>query len=80
MLSAVEHLATGASMNDRPRIRATIQEKGDTYMVTVLLKERGQTQQIVETTVLSQFEAEAITRLYAAFHNISWNEVEVIPK
>jgi len=53
-------------------------EKGDGYAVTVMLTENGQTHQLIETIVLSPFEAEAITRAHAAFHNILWNKVEVV--
>ena len=65
-------------MNDKPTIRATIMEKRDGYAVTVMLTENGQTHQLIETIVLSPFEAEAITRAHAAFHNILWNKVEVL--
>jgi hypothetical protein len=61
-----------------PTIRATVTEKRDGYTVRVILTANGETQQLVETIVLSHFEAEAITRAHAALHNILWNKVEVV--
>ena len=59
-------------------IRATVTAAQDGYAVTVVLEKGGQLTTLAEKTVDSRVEAEALTRAFAAHHEVPSDKVEVL--
>ena len=58
--------------------QATLSKLGSGYKVRLVVRDDGQTRDLVEKLVGSYAEAETIARAYALKHGIPWDKVIVI--
>ena len=57
--------------------QATFSKLGSGYKVRLVVRDDGQTRDLVENVVASYAEAETMARAYAAKHGIPWDKVIV---
>jgi hypothetical protein len=65
---------------DLRSVHATITKVVDGYTVTLVMKENGETRQLVDNDAGSYAEAESAARAFAATHEVPWEEVQVVSK
>jgi hypothetical protein len=65
---------------DQASVQAIITRGWNAYMVQVVLMKHGQSRELVGKEVTSYAVAEAVARVFAATHGVSWERVEVVLK
>ena len=65
---------------DPGSVQAVITRGCDAYMVQVVLKQNGQSRELVGKEVTSYAVAETVARVFAATHGIPWERVEVVSR
>jgi hypothetical protein len=65
---------------DPGSVHAVITRGCDAYMVQVVLKQNGQSRELVGKEVTSYAVAETVARVFAATHGVPWERVEVVTK
>jgi predicted TIM-barrel enzyme len=61
-------------------VHATITKVVDGYTVTLVMKENGETRQLVDNDATSYAEAESAARAFAATHDVPWEKVQVVSR
>ena len=71
---------SGATEEHMTTANATIRKVFDGFKVTVTMRQDGLLRALTEKTVATYAEAEAVVRAFAAAHEVSWEEVEVVSR
>jgi hypothetical protein len=77
---SLDHRAALPREADPGSVQAIITRGWNAYIVQAVLKQNGETRQLVGKEVTSYAVAETVARVFAATHGVPWEKVEVVSR